>query len=528
MGLRIYSTQTGEKSDFTPIEPGKVRMYVCGVTPYAPSHIGHARCYVAFDVIFRWLRRHYDVTYVRNFTDVDDKIIKAGNAAGEDPIALAARFIRQYHEDMGALGLAAPHHEPKVSETIPEIIAIIETLIARGHAYPAEGDVYFDVPSFPAYGALSRRTQEDLEDLEAGARVEVDPRKKSPRDFALWKAAKPGEPSWDSPWGKGRPGWHIECSAMSAKFLGETFDLHGGGKDLVFPHHENEVAQSCAASGKPVLARYWLHNGFVNLLPEQCPECGGELPASAAPGCAPEKCAGCGYVLSEADLKMSKSRGNFYPIGEVIGLVEAEALRLFLLTCHYRSPIAFSHTRLSETERRLDKMYETLDGIERFTAENAAKEGPSFGELFKVDAGAAFAEALDDDFNTAKALADLGEVFKIANDVLHGIEKERLGKGLSPGDKARVLGQARDVLRDTGEVLGLWQQPARAYLERRRAVRVKGLGISEQEIEALIAERTTARANKDWKRSDELRDVLKERGVAVKDSKTGTVWEVAD
>ncbi|MCC7386754.1 MAG: cysteine--tRNA ligase [Deltaproteobacteria bacterium] len=527
MGLRIFSTHTGEKHDFAPIEAGHVRMYVCGITSYAPSHIGHARCYVAFDAVYRWLKRSFSVTYVRNFTDVDDKIIKAARETGDDPLALSLRFIHQFHEDMTSLGCLSPQHEPRVSETIPEIITLIEALIAKGHAYPADGDVYFDVPSFAAYGTLSRRTRDDLADLEAGARVEVDPRKRSPHDFALWKAAKPGEPWWDSPWGKGRPGWHIECSAMSKKYLGETFDLHGGGKDLVFPHHENELAQSCAASGHAELARFWLHNGFVNLLPAECPKCNQSLQQGDT-----TSCSACRHVFTEEELKMSKSRGNFYPIREVISAFEPEALRLLLLGSHYRSPIAFSHHRLEETERRLDKIYETLQGIDRALAEPEPKGGPAevtLAGLFGIDAGAKIQEAMDDDFNTAKAIAELSEVLKLANDLLHGTEKERLGRALSAGEKRALYREIRRSIDEAGDVLGLWRDAPAAYLARRRDGRVRALGISIAEIEQAIADRALAREAKDWKRSDEIRDALKARGIVVRDAKGGaTTWEVAD
>jgi cysteinyl-tRNA synthetase len=517
MALRIFNTQTGEKTELVPIEPGKLRMYVCGITSYAPSHIGHARSAIAFDAIYRWLSRSYAVTYVRNFTDVDDKIINAANAAGEDPMALSERYIAMYHEDLEALRCAPPSVEPRVTKTIPEIIAIIERLIAKGHAYPADGDVYFEVASYPAYGSLSRRTQQDLGDLEAGARVEVDPRKRSPHDFALWKAAKPGEPWWDSPWGKGRPGWHIECSAMSSKYLGEVFDLHGGGKDLLFPHHENEMAQSCAASGKPELAHHWMHNGFVNLMPEQCPKCGENLAAEDT-----AKCSKCGYVFTDMDLKMSKSRGNFYPIREVLSAYEPEALRLLLLSAHYRSPIAFSHKLLADTERRLDRIYEVLDGIDRYTGENTALFGPGWAETFGSDPRKGFKEAMDDDFNTARALAEVAEVVKVANELLGGTEEPKR----APRDKSRLLGEARDFIVEAGDTLALFREPARTYLERRREKRLAALGITVAEIEALIGERTEARSKKDWKRSDELRDQLKSRGVAVKDSKAGTTWDL--
>jgi cysteinyl-tRNA synthetase len=304
MTIKIFNSLSNRKEDFVPLAPGKIGMYVCGVTVYDMCHVGHARAYVTADVLLRYLTyRGFDVLYVRNFTDVDDKIIKRASEVGDSTDALAERYIREFYTDMDALGVRRPRVEPRVTNHIPDIVRTVERLLARGHAYQVDGDVYFGVDSFPGYGRLSGR---NLDDLKAGARVEVDDRKRNPLDFALWKSSKPGEPSWDSPWGPGRPGWHIECSTMSTKYLGETFDIHGGGKDLVFPHHENEIAQSEAATGKP-FCRYFFHNGFVNIDKE----------------------------------KMSKSLGNFFTIREIHKAYDPEALRLFLLTTHYRSPVNF-------------------------------------------------------------------------------------------------------------------------------------------------------------------------------------------
>ena len=340
MALRIFNTLTGEKETFVPLAPPKVGLYVCGPTVYDLSHVGHARVYVAFDVVVRVLRRRgYEVTHVRNFTDVDDKIIRRANELGEPPFHLSERFAKAFEEDMAALSVQPPTVAPKVTTHIPEIIALIEKLVARGIAYASEGDVYFSVRGYPGYGKLSKRK---LDDLKSGARVEPGEQKRDPLDFALWKAAKPGEPFWESPWGNGRPGWHIECSAMSEKYLGETFDLHAGGKDLVFPHHENELAQSEGASGKP-FARVWMHNGFVTLDSE----------------------------------KMSKSLGNFFTIRDVLKKFEPEALRFFLLGTHYRSPINFSDVGLAEAERRLDYFYETLQKADE-AANGATALGASF------------------------------------------------------------------------------------------------------------------------------------------------------
>jgi cysteinyl-tRNA synthetase len=531
MALRIYNTLSREKQDFVPLEPGKVRMYVCGITSYAPSHIGHARAYVSFDVVYRWLRRSYAVTYVRNFTDVDDKIIKAAREVGESPKTLADRYIAQFHHDMEMLHCAKPSIEPKVTEHVPDIVDLIAKLEKQSYGYAVDGDVYFDVLKYPAYGRLSGRS---LSELEAGARVEVDPRKHSPYDFAMWKSAKPGEPAWDSPWGKGRPGWHIECSAMSTKYLGLPFDIHGGGKDLVFPHHENELAQACAATGQNELARVWMHNGFVNLLPEHCPRCDAEMEVTGdvsleeAQSTVMERCQQCGYRLTDDDLKMSKSRGNFYPIREIAARYEAEALRYVLLNSHYRSPIQFAHTLLDQTESRLDRNYETLKRMKEFTGEQTSVPGKSFEALFGFDPRKRFKDAMDDDFNTAKALGDLSELFTLANALIDGTEKSKIGEVLSPQDTSRVLAEIQEMVRDSGEVLGLWLEDARQYLERRKMARASKLPITPAQIEAKIGDRNRARKEKNFKLADQIRDELKALGIVLKDSQKGTEWYAAE
>jgi cysteinyl-tRNA synthetase len=341
--IRLYDTARREKVPLRPLEEGRLGVYVCGPTVYDMCHVGHARCYVAFDVVVRHLRESgYQVRYVRNITDVDDKIIRRAAELGEDPLALSARMADEFHRDMQALGNLVPDVEPRVSGHISDIVAMTERLVASGHAYEVDGDVYFEVARFEAYGALSKR---NLEELRAGARVEVDERKRSPLDFALWKAAKPGEPSWQSPWGRGRPGWHIECSAMSSRYLGDSFDIHGGGMDLIFPHHENEIAQSRALAGPESFARAWLHNGFITV-----------------------------RTADNLEEKMSKSLGNFFTIRQVCERYEPESLRLFLLGTHYRSPIAFEvdatgsgqprFVSLEEAERRLAYSYGTLARLE--------------------------------------------------------------------------------------------------------------------------------------------------------------------
>jgi cysteinyl-tRNA synthetase len=436
---------------------------------------------VVWDVVVRHLRaRGYEVKYVRNFTDVDDKIIRRAAERGEDPVALASRFADSFLEDMDAVGCLRPDAAPRVTHTMPGIVALIERLVTRGFAYPAgQGDVYYAVRKFPAYGRLARR---NLDDLLAGARVEPGEVKRDPLDFALWKAAKPGEPAWDSPWGKGRPGWHIECSAMTLEHLGAPFDIHTGGKDLVFPHHTNEIAQSAAALSEKLepesFARYWMHNGFVEIDHE----------------------------------KMSKSLGNFFTVKDVLGRHDAEGLRLLLLGTHYRNPINFSDALLGDAERRLGYLYETLEKADRISA--GAEPGP--GTAPWAEAARA---ALDDDFNTAAVLGILAEAFTVAN-----ATADRKGKK-TPEDRAALAGFARDA-RAIGAELGILQRaPAAALLSLRgRAVLRKG--IDPALVEARIAERTAARAAKDFARSDAVRDELAAMGVALMDGPSGTTWKV--
>jgi len=488
MALRIYNTLSAAKEEFVPIEPGKVSMYVCGVTVYDNCHIGHARANVAFDVVYRYLMHSgYDVTYVRNYTDIDDKIINRANTEGVPFNVISERYIQSFDEDMARLGLAQPTHQPKATEYVDEIIALVQNLVDKGAAYAVEGDVYFCVEKFPGYLKLSKR---NLEEMQAGARIDVDERKRHPMDFALWKAAKPGEPFWSSPWGNGRPGWHIECSAMSMKLLGNTFDIHGGGKDLVFPHHENEIAQSEAASGQPFV-RYWMHNGFVNINAE----------------------------------KMSKSLGNFFTIREVLDRYDSEVLRFFLLSAHYRSPIDFSDQNLADAEAGLDRIYSALALL------NEALETPSAAEATAAPSGDAslelqdkvstlqqrFREAMDDDFNTALAIAHLFDLIRTLNRVL--AEKQ-------PAASKELLRRVKREIDVIAGVLGVVTSIPEDYLARLKARKSSQLPISVEEIEALVTERTAARKAKDFRRSDEIRNQLLEKGIELLDGPGGTEWKV--
>jgi cysteinyl-tRNA synthetase len=480
MALRIYNTLTGEKEPFAPLHPPKVGMYVCGPTVYDFSHVGHARVYVAFDVVVRVLRaRGYAVTYVRNFTDVDDKIIRRAQEVGEPPRELSERFIAEYLHDMTALGVAHGDVEPKVTEHIPEIISLIGRLVTAGLAYSSEGDVYFSVRDYPAYGRLSHRR---IEDLKSGARVEPGEQKRDPLDFALWKSVKPGEPSWESPWGRGRPGWHIECSAMSERYLGTSFDIHGGGMDLIFPHHENEIAQSEGASSRE-LSRVWMHNGFVTLDQE----------------------------------KMSKSLGNFFTIRDVTARFMPEALRLFLLSTQYRSPINFSDFALQESQRRLDYFYETLSKSADLIGPLVPPEERVPGELTVQ-----VAEALDDDFNTPEVLGALSAPFSALNELC-----ERPGKGAARSEAQRKAAHLRAEILDATAPLGLCQRDPEAYLLERHTRLAAQRGLNLSEVEALISARDEARARRDFTRADALRKELLGLGVEIMDRPGGTSWKLA-
>lgn len=492
MTLRIYNTLKGKKEEFIPLEAGKAGMYVCGPTVYDNCHMGHARASIVFDVVFRYLMyKGLHVTYVRNITDIDDKIINKANDEGVDFKVITKRYIKSFHDDMLDLGNKPPTLEPKATGHIKEIIEIIKRLIANGHAYQVDSDVYYSVEKFSEYGKLSGRKTDEL---ISGARIDVDERKQSPLDFALWKSSKPGEPSWGSPWGEGRPGWHIECSAMSCKHLGESFDIHGGGKDLVFPHHENEVAQSEAASGKP-FAKYWLHNGFVNINQE----------------------------------KMSKSLGNFFTIRDLLGLYHPEILRFFLLTTHYRSPIDYTDQSLKDAETALERIYTTLGTIDSVLSEGAhlSQAGEREGEGSDADAeelinslAERFEEAMDDDFNSALAIAAIFDTVRAINRWINAPGFIGTKAALS------VLGKGKETLLEVGDVLGILKSDPAGFIKSLQQSRRSDKKIDAAEVESLIAERWEARSAKDWAKSDEIRDELSAMGVVIKDSKEGTTWEL--
>ena len=457
--LQLFNTLTRQKQTFKPRVENKVGLYVCGITVYDLCHMGHARTYLSFDVLVRYMRSlGYDVTYVRNITDVDDKIITRAHENGETPDQLTNRTISMMHEDFAAINLLEPDIEPRVTTHIPEIIGVIERLIEKGNAYLTDtGDVLFEVGTFEKYGALSKQ---DLTQLNAGARVEIDQHKRDPMDFALWKSAKPGEPSWDSPWGKGRPGWHIECSAMNHKHLGEHFDIHGGGSDLIFPHHENEIAQSCCAFDTPYV-NTWMHGGMVQV----------------------------------DDEKMSKSLGNFFTLRDVLKQHDAETLRFFLMSAHYRSQLSYSEDNIHQARASLERLYTSLRDVEidQSTA-------PDFGGYL-----AKFNQAMDDDLNMPEAYAVL---FELAKD----INKAK--------DDSAQASKLAFVLKHLGAILGVLQSEPDIYLQGRAG------GDEEEvaEIESLIAKRNQARVDKDWSAADEARDALKALNVELEDGPTGTTW----
>ena len=480
--IKVFNTLSGQKEDLVPLKPMTLGIYVCGPTVYSYVHIGNARTFTSFDVIVRYLRyRGFKVTYVRNYTDVDDKIIQAAKESGESPLSLAARFIVEFEKEAAALGLMPPDVAPKVSDHLPQIISMIAQLIERGIAYASQGDVYFSVTKYPEYAKLSKR---NVDELRAGERVQPGEQKREPLDFALWKAAKPGEPAWDSPWGKGRPGWHIECSAMAAHYLGETLDVHGGGRDLIFPHHENEIAQSEAVFHKP-FARYWLHVGFLDL----------------------------------EGAKMSKSLGNVVLLRDALAKVDPEALRLFFLSTHYRHQLDFSDKSLSDAELRMEYFYETLSHVNERIANSSVGEGPTTEDAERYLRE--FERFMDDDFNSAGATGVIAALFTAMNTLIDRPPvKDR-------AQVTRTLVRLREQVEKISTITGLFGDDPAAWLLRRRERAVKAKGIDSAQVENLIAERSLHRQRKNFAEADRLRQELQSLGVEVMDKAGRTLWKVS-
>lgn len=487
MTIRLYNTCTGQKEEFVPRSPGKVDMYVCGPTTYNLIHLGNARPLIVFDTVRRYFEyRGYQVNYVQNFTDIDDKIINRAKEEGMDALALAAKYIKEYYRDSGALGVREATVHPKVSEHLPEIIKMIEGIIKNGYAYVVDGDVYFAVSKFKNYGYLSGRS---LEDMQAGARVGVDERKEHPMDFALWKAAKAGEPAWESPWGEGRPGWHIECSAMSNKYLGMGFDIHGGGFDLIFPHHENEIAQAEAYAGCGPFAKYWMHNGFITVNEE----------------------------------KMSKSLGNFFTVREILAKYDPEVVRFYMLSTHYRSPLDFDDTKLEMNKKSLARLHNALEsiaGLLKVPVNNDDTAAAGLAETAKalVEARAKavgdFQQAMDDDFNTALAIAGLFDLAREVNTFRNALSQSGV-QGV-PGSVRELLGQVQDTFIALGGVLGLFEK---------RDVVGGDDTLTEQLMDLIIQIRQEARQKKDWPTADAIRNMLGEIGIVLEDTPQGVIWK---
>lgn len=483
MGLKLYNTAIRKKEDFKPLREKQVGVYVCGVTVYDLCHIGHARSAIVFDVLVRYLKaKGFQVTYVRNFTDVDDKIIQKANGVGKDTRFIAQEYIDAFYEDMESLGVLKADREPRATEYIDDMIEMISILMERGFAYRADNDVFFSVEKYKGYGELSGRR---LEDMQAGSRIAVDRKKRHPMDFVLWKEAKPGEPSWSSPWGEGRPGWHLECSVMSNHFLGDTFDIHGGGEDLLFPHHENERAQSIAANDG-AFARYWIHNGFVT-------------------------------VDSE---KMSKSLGNFVTIRDALAEYHPEVLRLFLLSKHYRSPIDFTKKAVLALQTGLVRMYRTIQKMENLIGPFEIPEADGSGCLSEAGEGtflAEFVRTMDDDLNTAGAVGLLFEKVRDLNKTMEG----QAGDLESPVRTA-LVDERRQLFIAAG-VLGLLRMTPDLFFEQ---ISDRDRKADREKIQKMVDERSEARAKKDWARADSIRDLLKDEGIVLEDGPQGTTWRL--
>ncbi len=482
--MRIYNTLTRKKEEFIPRQPGKVAIYVCGPTTYNYIHLGNARPIVFFDTVRRYLKyRGFNVLYVQNFTDIDDKIINRAREEGDDPLVLAERYIGEYFKDADALNVLRADIHPKVSGHIAEIIELVGTLVDKGFAYVVDGDVYYNVHKFAGYGKLSGRT---LEDMQAGARVEIDARKNDPMDFALWKSTKPGEPAWDSPWSEGRPGWHIECSAMALKYLGINFDIHGGGFDLIFPHHENEIAQTEAATGQS-FARYWMHNGFITVNQE----------------------------------KMSKSLGNFFLVRDILNKFAPEVVRFYLLGTHYRSPLDFDDEKLATAQRGLGRIKTSLRLLDEALAgrESGCEAKPDPVLVSRLEEILLeFEKAMDDDFNTALAI---GMMFDLAREVNSYLQKSDFP---SLAERIAALQKARQMFLQFNGVLGIFKTGVGGDILREDKDEEKET-LVEDLINLIIEIRQTARQNKDWPTADRLRDRLKELGIALEDTPGGVRWK---
>ena len=482
MTIKLYNTATRRKEVFRPLNDKKVGLYVCGVTVYDLCHIGHARSAIVFDVLVRYLRaRGFDVTYVRNFTDLDDKIINRANELGKKPMEIAEHYIDEFYKDMERLSILKPDKEPRATQYVEGMIQMIATLIEKGFAYVAGQDVFYSVEKFNGYGQLSGRR---LEDMKAGSRIAVNERKRHPMDFVLWKGAKPGEPQWPSPWGPGRPGWHLECSVMSSHFLGPTFDIHGGGKDLLFPHHENERAQSIAANGGE-FARYWVHNGFVTIDSE----------------------------------KMSKSLGNFLTIRDALKEYHPEVLRLFLLSKHYRHPLDFSRNAVSDVQTGLVRIYRTLQRLNTLVGKPTTQSETSlYGSLSDTKDHPLlqqFTNLMDDDLNTPGAI---GLIFETVKDMNRTMDK--LGDKTGTRDREKLVTEREHLLR-CGNVLGILAEEPETFFQELSSSKPEA---DPEEIESLVAERARARARKDWATADAIRNRLREMGVILEDGPKGTTW----
>ena len=464
--MKIYNTLTRKKEEFIPMDKNNVKMYSCGPTVYDYFHIGNARPFIIFDTMRRYLEYlGYKVTFVQNFTDIDDKMIKRANDEGITVKDLGDRFIKEYFEDSHALGIHEATIHPKATENIDAIIDIVKKLVDKGYAYVVDGSVYFSTKKFREYGKLSKQP---LEDLEAGARIDVSEHKRDAMDFALWKAQKPGEPAWESPWGMGRPGWHIECSAMANKYLGETIDLHSGGQDLIFPHHENEIAQSECANGKP-FAHYWMHNGYINI----------------------------------NNQKMSKSLGNFFTVRDIRKKYDSEVIRFFMLSAHYRNPINFADTLMDQAKSAVERVYTCIENLE-FLLENAAQTADTDEAVYKKldEFKQKYMDAMDDDLNTAGAIAAIFDIVYFAN------------TELSAQNSKTAIQKTLDLIHELGDVLGLFTKSTKKSIDN--------------EIEALIEERNKARQEKNWAKADEIRDKLKEMNIVLKDTPNGVQWSFAE